>query len=153
MLTNRRAQILRESLKSRLAARGDSLNFPNMREVEDAFQYGWVEALEVFERMIDTGYSFYFMRTAFLSTALTIREDIVPELTEAHLRAFACLPGSSGVTPDVMTSVLQLIMDYPDDGVLIGSILKERKIVEPAKIMEIMAEQRELAGAFSSGAL
>lgn len=153
MLTNRRTQILRESLKSRLAARGESLDSPNMREVEDAFQYGWLEALEVFDRMMDTGYSFYFMRTAFLSTALTIRENIVPELTEAHLRAFACLPGSSGVTPDIMTSVLQLIMECPDENAFIGSILKERKIVDPVKIMEIVAEQREIAGAFSSGSL
>lgn len=153
MLTNRRAQILRESLKARLSARGEQTHSGNMREVEDAFQYGHLNTLEIFDRMIDTGYSFYFIRTAFLSTALTIRDDIVPELTEDHLRAFACLPGSSGVTPEIMTGILTVIMENPEDNALIGSILKERKIIDPVKIMQVVAEQREVSGALSSGTL
>lgn len=148
-----RPQFLRASLRERLQSLGEPTNSPNFREVEDAFQYGEIEALELFDRMMHTGYSFYFMRMAFLNTARNIRDDIAPELTEDHLRAFACIPGSSGVTSDMMTEILRLIMENPEDSVLIGSILKERKIVAPVKIMEIVTEQRELAGAFSSGSL
>lgn len=149
----RRPQILRESLKERLLSLGEPTTSPNFREVEDAFQYGELEALELFDRMLHTGYSFYFMKMAFLNTAKEIRDDIAPELTEDHLRAFACIPGSRGVTSNMRAEVLRLIIENPEDSVLIGSILKERKIVDPEKIMEIVAEQRGLAGGISSGML
>jgi hypothetical protein len=122
-------------------------------EIEDAFQYGEAEALELFDRLLHTDQTLYFIRVGFLNTARNIRKDIGPELTEDHFRAFSSIPGSAGVTAEGMTEILRLIIDNPEDTDLIGSILKDRRIVDPAEIMEIVSAQRTHAGAFSSGTL
>jgi hypothetical protein len=152
-MMNRRSQQLRESLKARVSATERATKASDLREIEDAFQYGEAGALELFDRMLHTGYSFYFIRTGFLNPARLINKDIEPSLTEANLRAVASIPGGAGLTEEGLNEIVRLIIDNPEDNVLIGSILKERRIIDPAKIMDIVTEQRKHAGAFSSGTL
>lgn len=152
-MLSRRSQILRESLKERVNASIRPRKSADLREIEDAFQYGEAEALELFDRLLHTEGTLYFIRTGFLNTARNIRKDIAPELTEDHFRAFSLIPGSRGVTPEGRAEILRLIIDNPEDTDLIGSILKERRIVDPVEIMEIVTAQRTHAGAFSSGTL
>ena len=153
------ASIYPQQITARLKARVNEANGKNkpgdLREIEDAFQYGEIETLDLFDRVLHCGYSLYFVRTMFRNSALAINEDIIPSLTENHLYAFAAIPGGVGVTAEDgrPSEILRLIIDHPEDSLLIASILRDREIVDPEKIREIIRDQRESSSAFSSGVL
>ena len=153
------ASVYPQQITARLKARVNETNGKNklgdLREIEDAFQYGEIETLELFDRVLHCGYSLYFVRTMFRNSALAISEDLIPSLTENHLHAFAAIPSGVGITAEStkMEGILKLIMDHPDDSLLIAAILRDREIVDPDKIREIIAEQHASSSAFSSGVL
>jgi hypothetical protein len=149
--------IARQKLAQRLESRVREINGPqknqDLREIEQAFQYGEDSVLELFDKILHCGYSLFFVRNSFYNTALLLGEETVPVLTEDHLRAFAATPGGAGLRDRNLADILQVIMDHPDQSSMIASILRERRITDPDRIKEILSEQGENASAFSSGVL